>query len=527
MRLLEFQSSLLLRDAYKALSGHFRLERVGGEQRVYTVNGSLGVVYLVNGGPKAIGLVWAQGSSQLASIYLWKSFNAMKSPDFVAQIPVGLPDDVLKSIINFIERPHSGAIMESREATVADFIAMLKSAGYDLSGIREDDLHTVAMQNGVIIPRAILTDPRYRNADGFNLEAENIEKSRRIYIMAKDAKGVLFQVPGMEEAAARLEQKFAAAHGSEEGTMEEQYEKLREKVELVAGNKSTYIKSLLITGAPSSGKTFTVMQTVKNLGLVEGRDYIVIKGSITDAALYQTFIEQIDSLTIFDDCDSVAKTTDGKNMLKNALDTYEVRDIGRPMATSINTKQMSAEERTDFVNAVSRILRGVPEKGDLDRFDQYLPKKKKKVKEDSRRIPKFRDFDDNETSNRKLTDSDAEKLVELQRFFQMYPPNRIDFRGRIIFISNMKESEWDSAILTRAFRQNMSFSDDEMLDFIEKIKNSIAAPQLTDEQKDEVLAFIRECHENGELQSPINFRLVQQSFDLRLCSQWKQMIRAL
>jgi hypothetical protein len=54
-------------------------------------------------------------------------------------------------------------------------------------------------------------------------------------------------------------------------------------------------------------------------------------------------------------------------------------------------------------------------------------------------------------------------------------PNKIDFKGRIIFISNMREDEWDSAILTRCFHQNMEFSDAEMLDYIETIKQHIHA----------------------------------------------------
>jgi hypothetical protein len=94
----------------------------------------------------------------------------------------------------------------------------------------------------------------------------------------------------------------------------------------------------------------------------------------------------------------------------------------------------------------------------------------------------------------------------------------------MIFISNMGKDEWDSAILTRTFRQYMDFSDDEMLDFIDKIKGTIAAPGLTDDMKQEVMAYIRERHESGSLNSPVNFRLVQQAFDLRLTANWKTMI---
>jgi hypothetical protein len=52
--------------------------------------------------------------------------------------------------------------------------------------------------------------------------------------------------------------------------MEEQYNQLDKKVELVAGGKASFIKSLLITGMPSSGKTFRVMKTIKEARL-QGR----------------------------------------------------------------------------------------------------------------------------------------------------------------------------------------------------------------------------------------------------------------
>lgn len=541
MRLLEYSTSLLLRQAYSALAGKFKLERVGGEQRVYKVANELGVVYLVGGGPKAVGLTWQKGSSALSKVFVWNTFNAAKSPDAFISVPAGFIEEALEAILDFVAHPHVG-LVETQTVTPKDFITMVKNSKLDPKKITYGDMNNVAVQNNVLIPREFVSNQMYHTGDDFNLTAK-VALPRKFYIMAKSADGVMFEVPGTQQMAARLEHAFAEANGNgdDEGTMEEQYQKLREKVELVAGNKSTYIKSLLITGAPSSGKTYTVMETVKSLGLVEGKDYIVIKGTITDAALYQTFIEQIDSLTIFDDCDSVAGSTDGKNMLKNALDTYEVRDIGRPNANSLNTKQMKQEEREEFVNAISRILRGQPAPGDLARFDAYLPKKKKKEAKEKepvglavkkRKIIGHRTSDDGWLlpifdGDDMDGDSDKEKLIELQRYFQNFMPNRIDFRGRIIFISNMKESEWDSAILTRAFRQNMNFSDDEMLDFIDKIKNGIAAPQLTPEQKDEVLAFIRQCHETGQLNSPINFRLVQQAFDLRLCSTWKSMIQAL
>lgn len=455
MRLLELKNeSISVAQTVTFLSHHNRLERVGGEQRIYSVAGKLGMVYLLNGGPEAIGIV--SDGSRVSAVYFWKFFDVAKSPDSVIEIPQGDAETILQNLSDMLSR---------------------------------------------------------------NLMEDDTEDSQEVPLTVQQSPKVIFRNPAAEQAEQKIDTNI-------ESNMSEQYEELRAKVELVASNRSSYIKSLLITGAPSTGKTFNVISTIKEMGLVEGQDYIVVKGSITDAALYLTFIEQIDALTIFDDCDSVVESKDGRNMLKNALDTNAVRDISRPTANSINTKHMNEVEREDFVNAVSRIMRGKPEGNDLDRFDHYLPKAKGSEVKAKWSVFSLPDPDEY-LASLDSDDSDSEKLTQLQNYFMRRPPNRIDFKGRIIFISNMKESEWDSAILTRAFRQDMNFSSDEMLAFIIKIKDSFHAPALTGEQKQEVLDYIGELHRAGKLHSPINFRLVQQCFDLRTCAPWKRMIAAL
>jgi hypothetical protein len=106
-------------------------------------------------------------------------------------------------------------------------------------------------------------------------------------------------------------------------------------------------------------------------------------------------------------------------------------------------------------------------------------------------------------------------------------PNKIDFKGRIIFISNMAEEDWDTAIISRAFYMNMDFRSDEMIDYIDKIKQHIKTPSLSEEEKQEVMDYIRDLYVTGKLKRDVNFRLVQQAFDLRLTSNWKKMIAML
>jgi hypothetical protein len=73
----------------------------------------------------------------------------------------------------------------------------------------------------------------------------------------------------------------------------------------------------------------------------------------------------------------------------------------------------------------------------------------------------------------------------------------------------------------------MDFKSDEMLDFIDRIKDKIKTPNLDDEKKQEVMDFIRTIYATGKLKRAINFRLVQQAFDLALTENWKKVLSSM
>lgn len=87
------------------------------------------------------------------------------------------------------------------------------------------------------------------------------------------------------------------------------------------------ITSLLICGQSGLGKSHTVLEILEKNNMVEGEDFIIIKGYATPKALYATLYENLDKLVIFDDCDSVLKDPISLNILKGALDSYAKRTI--------------------------------------------------------------------------------------------------------------------------------------------------------------------------------------------------------
>jgi hypothetical protein len=102
------------------------------------------------------------------------------------------------------------------------------------------------------------------------------------------------------------------------------FDDMNNLTKMVANNVSP---SLVITGQPGLGKTWNVTKTLASLGLKENEDFVHVKGRCTAAGMFITLFENSDKLIIFDDCDSVFKDSDGVNLLKGALDSYDKRVI--------------------------------------------------------------------------------------------------------------------------------------------------------------------------------------------------------
>ncbi len=591
MRLLEFQGdgSRLPISVASALRQHLGpMQRVGGQKRIYEVGDDhLAIVYVLGKSTKAIGLAWSRSTGALGvdTIYVWESFDIYTDPDYALDIPTtGTFSELATAVAQWIKSPSVGkkqatGVEEDIEldemasrTSGAEFMQMaVAKFGDGAAKLTMPQMAELARENDVQIPGEIRSNPNLKvDAHHWNLlgregaaaqdntnaelgkamggeveappvsdpayddalqlaKAKTVNKlasAGKLYLMGRKPNGAFFRVPGLEMITAQLERMLSNQlrdmGGEHRESMEEQYSMLHDKVTLVAGGESNFIKSLLITGGPSSGKTFTVMKTIRELGLSEGSDYVVKKGRITTVALYRTLIEQIDGMVIFDDCDSVVEDKNAVNMLKGALDTDPIREISYDVKGTVNTAVMDPKNRDEYINKMSRILRGKPIDGDLEYFESKVINDKNEYEFDD--IPVGDDADSGINGDYRYSPN---LLHTVQAYLTNRLPNKIDFKGRIIFISNMAEDEWDSAIITRAFSINMNFSSGEMLDYIDKIKGHIKTPGLDDDAKQEVMDYLRQLYNTGKLRRQVNFRLVQQCFDLRLTENWKKLMSML
>jgi len=128
-------------------------------------------------------------------------------------------------------------------------------------------------------------------------------------------------------------------------TIAEKFQSLEKFVKVVASRHSN---GLFLSGPGGTGKTHTVMQVVRNEGLIEGTDYVVCKGYTTPAGLYNFLKDNSNKLVIFDDCDAVFKDITAQNILKAVLDTYPTRRVS--WNTSVDMEPFDFTGRIIFIS---------------------------------------------------------------------------------------------------------------------------------------------------------------------------------
>jgi len=101
-----------------------------------------------------------------------------------------------------------------------------------------------------------------------------------------------------------------------------------------------------------------------------------------------------------------------------------------------------------------------------------------------------------------------------------------EFKGRIIFISNLRQSKIDPAVLSRSFVTDISLNREEFLDRMTQMLPHVLPEEKTS-LKEEVLIYLREVADNF---NDFNMRTLVKAIRIRKSCKgddWKDMIRAL
>lgn len=136
------------------------------------------------------------------------------------------------------------------------------------------------------------------------------EKYRSDAELSESEKSIIKK--GLEEFNKEKDKNIADA--------EEQKEEYKTLVRNVIEGGS---RGLLVYGKGGLGKSFTVEQMLEKKELEQDVDYFLIKGAASPIKVFEKMKAHPDKLFVFDDADSMWKTTEGRNILKGALDSKE------------------------------------------------------------------------------------------------------------------------------------------------------------------------------------------------------------
>jgi hypothetical protein len=165
-----------------------------------------------------------------------------------------------------------------------------------------------------------------------------------------------------------------------------------------------YTNSLIISGLPSTDKTYDVTPKLNEILGEAGKEWVYFKGlKASPLDLYSKIYINRDKLLVFDDSDALLENVDCTNMLKDILNSSGVREASWVSTSTVNTSTMSTAQYNQFIV-------------DLD----------KTIAKDTGSIGK-----------------DEAKL-----------PSKIFFTGSVIFLSNKKASFFDDV-----FKSNSTFVD--------------------------------------------------------------------
>ncbi len=93
-------------------------------------------------------------------------------------------------------------------------------------------------------------------------------------------------------------------------------------------------------------------------------------------------------------------------------------------------------------------------------------------------------------------------------------PNKFEFTGQIIFISNLPESKFDEALLSRALHVDVHLSKKDLLDRMGEIMRKLS-PDVTMDKKQEALEYLTYITNNYPTKFDMNIRTLIHSINLR------------
>ena len=138
--------------------------------------------------------------------------------------------------------------------------------------------------------------------------------------------------PSKKDIEARLEEQRLALLETNE-TPTERIARIAERFtvmyRLTQGSINGAVRSLIVSGAPGTGKSHTIVHLLDQAADREQVRYEIIHGALTAVNLYKLMYRYRgpNDIIMLDDADTIYEDEDAMNILKGALDSTEIRKI--------------------------------------------------------------------------------------------------------------------------------------------------------------------------------------------------------
>ena len=372
-----------------------------------------GQLFLSLTSSKALRFNWINSDirNEIHSIDIWVNFEFDTKPDFTLYLNENSIVKALPEIVQFYNNPKI-LTMATKEVTIKEDFEPEDT--YDPKKRLEDEMKKLS---------------RLRSPERIEMQKTKIER--------------------LKSAIAETERASTESESVNQLDDELQIDVFK-TIELytiqVARGKSN---SLIISGDAGIGKTQAVRDTLSSLGMNKDVDYYFATGTATTAGLYELLFKNRSKLIVFDDCDAVFKDPESVNILKGALDTYDVREI-------------------------SKLSKG-------NTFDSMG-----------------------------MTDEEINQEAESSGKL----PNKFDFIGQVIFISNLPEDRFDKALLSRSLHVDVHLNKTELIERMRTIMRRLA-PDVEFEKKAEALDYLTQICDTYPTKFDLNIRTLIHSINLR------------
>ncbi len=374
----------------------------------------------------------------ITSIDFWKSyqFDATRwtdnTPSVNLKVPAGINAvqlsrmiiDVFLNMSLGAEKKVDSEITEARRVAGDEFAKIVQKE-FGSTNVTFDQMKMAAAKHGVNVP----------------MVARDTKGQRGIYNLGSLLTAGKKEQLVVPSSVKKAEQVAAKANIS----VEELFGDLEDLTDLVVSGKRP---SLVVTGDPGTGKTFTVQARIAKAGKTRNKDWVLTKGKVSPFGIYSTLFMNRDRLIVFDDSDDVFFTPEARNILKAALDSYGERTVSWISKATINISGKPKGEQEAIIQQIQQEL-------------------------------------------------DAGGVTENVKL-----PSEFEFRGQIIFISNLSPDKIEPAILSRSLTINIQLSPADIFKKMEKLLPEIE-PQVDLKTKKGVLAYLIDDHSaNGSDKLP-------------------------